>query len=196
MKKKWLYIALGFVLVSGLQAAPSLVSDDVEINAYMLTTILGPYNDTAVWEHENPFWGIGDYEMTLGNDGILNVDLIVNAANISAWDEEVTLSFTDKAGITHDLDRVLRGENRYAIDPEWLDGVQVGATLHFGYDFCLDLWDDARILTSQLIVYYDSDKVMGVPTAASTVAVPTPGAIMLGTVGLVFVGWLRRRKAL
>lgn len=187
---------LGFVLVSSLQAAPSLVSDDVEVNAYMLTTIIGPYHDTAVWSHDNPFWGVGDYELTLENEGILGVDLIVNAADISAWDENVTLSFTDKAGITHELDRVLRGENRYTIDKEWLDGVQVGATLNFGYDFCLDLWDDAKILTSQLIVYYDSDKVIGNQTAASTVAVPAPGAIMLGTVGLVFVGWLRTRKCI
>lgn len=197
MKRVTITFVLGLALLSVVQAAPSLVSDDVEVDAYMLTTIIGPYNNTAVWAHDNPFWEVGDYEMTLANGGILGVDLIVNAADITAWDDNVTLSFTDKAGVTHDLDRVFRGTNQYTIDPEWLDGVQVGASLNFGYDHFLDLWDDAKILTSQLIVYYDTDLLVGDPTrAASVVAVPAPGAILLGSVGLLTVGWLHTRKQL
>lgn len=196
MRNGVVYIVLGLALVTFLPAAPSLVSDPVEVNRYLLTTIIGPYNDTALWSHDNPFWGVGNYELTLDNGGILGVDLIVNAADISGWDDDVTLSFTDKAGISHDLDRVYRGTNSYAIDPEWLDDVQVGATLHFGYDHFPDLWDDAVILTSHLIVRYETEKVMGVPTSASAITVPAPGAIVLGSVGLMTVGWLRTRKFL
>ena len=76
-KKKWLCIAMGLLLASMVQAAPSFVSDDVEVDGKLLTSLFGPYKDSITWSHDNPFWDVGDYEDTLECGGILDVDLHV-----------------------------------------------------------------------------------------------------------------------
>ena len=101
MKKVWLYVYIGIALGSALQAAPTFVSDVVEVDTYLLTTLIGPYQDTVTWSHDNPFWGVGDYEETMADNGILGVDLVVTANDISAWDDNVNLTFTDRDGDLH-----------------------------------------------------------------------------------------------
>lgn len=70
---------------------------------------------------------------------------------------------------------------RFSLIPgaiEALNQYGLDGTIAFGIDPDCHYWND------------------GVRFEIITAAVPAPGAIMLGTVGLVFVGWLRTRKAL
>jgi len=135
-------------------------------------------NDESAWDHENPF--VGDYEAALAAGLINGVTLNINASGIeSGADDVVGVGFLDKNGFDHDLGRIYDGDNILTLDPTWIDGVTVKATLYL--DGWLDTYDSASINSSALTVD-------GTP-------VPVPGAVLLGLLGLSAAGIKLRKHA-
>ena len=172
MKKVMLVSILMGCLAGVAQAQVDLCvcyTDHVYVNQ-----CLWVLDTSACWYHDNPY--PGDYEAALANDLICDVTLKVKTSDIGSGDV-VKLKFWDAQGNSHELGFLGNGDNEFPLDPAWLDSVQVKATL------CIDSWrdwcDTAKIVCSDLTVC----------------AVPLPGAVLLGLLGLSAAGLKLRRRA-
>jgi hypothetical protein len=148
-------------------------TNHVSVNECLLVYLLHP-EDSACWLHSNPY--PGDYEEALEDDLICKVTLTVNACDIEPCDDKVGVKLEDKDGHWRELGYLNNGDTVFCLDPEWLDTVKVKATLYYTGSIC-DWWDDAKIICSDLTVC----------------AVPVPGAVLLGMLGLSAAG-LKLRK--
>lgn len=140
-----------------------------QIDECIWDTPLGSWNDDVCWTHDNPF--PGDYEAALEDGVICGVTLKINAC-LDECDDVVKIKFWDAAGNPHPLGYLQNGDTCFDLDPEWLDTVGVKATIEYERDFRCDLLDLAKINWSELKVC----------------AVPVPGAVLLGVLGLVAAG--------
>jgi hypothetical protein len=181
MKKLFLISVLTICMVGVVQAAPTLYTNHVAINK-TIDSVLWIGGDTA-WDHANPYAG-GNYEDARAAGLIDWTKLTINASNIGSGDV-VTITFQDKNDNWHTLGNLSTGssahDTTFDLDRAWLDGVTVKARI-------TGIWNDAYIGWSEL-------KVMGSPVQQSAV-VPAPGAILLGSIGVSIVGWLRRKRTL
>lgn len=193
MKKLMVVMSL-VVAATPVFAVPTIEIDHQAVNERIWDTFLGSWNDSAVWDHDNPY--TGDYLLALEADYIDYVTLTINASDIRPSDEHVAISFTDVDGVIHPLPGYLRnGDNVYALDPTWLDSLQVAATIDWSRSFFLDVYDDAVINWSDLTVA-SHGAVFTVEDYNPVLSTPTPGAILLGGIGVGFVGWMRSRRML
>ncbi|MBN1123834.1 MAG: hypothetical protein JXA82_02425 [Sedimentisphaerales bacterium] len=196
MRNKLVFFSVLFGLISMAGAAPTYVGDVQGVFSVVATP-----NQTglATWTHSNPFDLIGDYEAVLANGGILGAGLeLVFAEPLWEWLEcnnDLVVTVTDKYGNDHtesfSVDVV--GCGSIDLEPDWLDGVPVEASLEFSRDSrlqeILDGYTDTVFVTSTLVVCYDD-------ASFPPSTVPAPGALLLGGVGTVLTGWLRRRRTL
>jgi len=184
-------------------ALPSLVTDNVPINTLLVADeVVGV--DAFTWTHVNPFvdQGIGNYDLTLANGGILGVDLVVTAdfilwdGDLNNWENDVvSVYFMDKNGDTLVIPFLSSGPNSLSIDPAVL-GLLHDSTAQIAWlpNALPDspAYDDAFIYSSALSVRYDTDLVVA---GAGAQPIPAPGTLVLASLGCSLVGYLRRRRA-
>jgi len=184
-----LVVACLMALTAGTVSA-EVYTDFVEVNEQLSAGWEGPWwnpvpgEDSVSWSHSNPYDG-GDYEDALAMNLIEKVELTIVASGMQEFWEQlnvVGITFTDKDNDDHFLGYLGAGSTTFELEADWLNGVDVLATLTFASDAWWDGMDTACIVSSTLTV-------TGEP-------VPVPGAVLLGVLGLGAAGMkLRRRNA-
>lgn len=198
-----LVVACLMALTAGTVSA-EVYTDFVEVNEQLSAgwewVSTGGYSgywvqgtDSADWSHSNPYDG-GSYEDALAMNLIEKVQLTIVASGMEEswyhWDEQlnvVGITFTDKDNDDHFLGYLGAGSTTFDLEADWLNGVDVLATLTFNPDWFeankYQQWTDTACIVSSTLT------VTGEP-------VPVPGAVLLGVLGLGAAGMkLRRRNA-
>ncbi|MBN1816034.1 MAG: hypothetical protein JW828_01650 [Sedimentisphaerales bacterium] len=196
MRSKLIIFSVLGCLVAVAAAAPTQVADVQGIFSVVATP-----NQTGIasWTHSNPFDLIGDYDAMLAGGGILGASLQLAFAEplweVLECNNDLVVTVTDKYGDDHSesFSVDVLGFGSIALQPDWLDGVPVAATLEFANNGLLreilDCYTDTVFVTSALVVCYDDSRL-----PPSTV--PAPGALLLGGMGVSLVSWMRRKSIL
>ncbi|MHC4412735.1 MAG: hypothetical protein ACYSW6_07165 [Planctomycetota bacterium] len=206
MERLKLFCVLTLITTGAAMAGPTTYESTVEV----LTVLDNFWWDgqspiSVTWEHsplDNPFPGGSDaYDQALNDGKILGATLTVVVDDLD-FGNTAGLSFRDKDGLWHGLgflntmqiydefgyypglgnpDISHITSTTFALDPHWLDGVAVNARLN---------WEDVGGLN----ILEVETATLGITTIVSNA--PLPGGVLMGSIGIVLVGWLRRREAL
>ena len=164
-------------LAAGSAQADLSFTDHTVVNTDIKVWWLIHETESIEWFHDNPY--PGDYDAALAAGLITGTTLTINASDIQSYDDTVKVFFWDWQGNQHYLGRLYSGDNTYTLNPAWLDTIKVRGTLYYIDDTPNDWSDDAAINYSDLTV----------------TAVPVPGAVLLGLLGLSVAGIKLRKHA-
>lgn len=202
MKKQMLIILIMGGFAASVQSAPTYFTDTYDFG-----------KEGVIWDAKNHSWAefiVGSsptvdwsHQLPVGLDigQVFSADLTITGQGVDNilcdWDGDGPNEGTDSVKVFMNgtlLGSLTGNVTTFTLVPSLLEQTNFyTATIDFVYDRrTMDkVWpvDTVKLISSTLDVYSDG-------TSSVPAIVPAPGAMALGSIGVMFVGWLKNRKTI